>query len=371
MSPRRSVPAGARLVVKVGSSSLTRDAGLLDPAALALVVDQVAEAWQRGNPTVLVSSGAVAAGLPALGLTARPGDLPSLQVAAAVGQSRLMEHYTSRFSARGLVTGQVLLTKDILANREQYLNARQALDRMLGQGVVPVVNENDTVVVEELRLGDNDRLAALVSHLVGAGMLVILTDTPGLYSGDPRLEDDAELLSAVRHTDEVLDEVAKGASGPLGSGGVATKVAAARMAAWSGIPTVVARAGETEVLKRAVAGEDVGTWVEPHPTRLSSRKLWIAFGQPSEGRIVVDAGAMRALIGAGRSLLAVGVTGVDGDFPAGAAVEVLGPDGELVAKGLCRVDAAAARRRQGRRAPDGEDSELIHRDDLVVLVAAP
>ncbi len=370
MSGRRSLAAGARLVVKVGSSSLTGSGGMLDLTALALVVDQVAEAWQGGNPTVLVSSGAVAAGLPALGLSARPEDLPSLQVAAAVGQSRLMERYTSRFAARGLVTGQVLLTKDILANREQYLNARQALDRMLGQGVVPVVNENDTVVVEELRLGDNDRLAALVSHLVGAGMLVILTDTPGLYTGDPRLEDDAELLSAVRHTDEVLDEVARGASGPLGSGGVATKVAAARMAAWSGIPTVIARAGETEVLKRAVAGEEVGTWVEPHPTRLSSRKLWIAFGQPAEGRLVVDEGAVRALIGAGRSLLAVGITGVQGEFPAGAAVEVLGPDGELVAKGLSRVDAAEARRRQGRRTADGDSSVLIHRDDLVVLAAA-
>ncbi len=201
-------------------------------------------------------------------------------------------------------------------------------------------------------------------------MLVILTDTPGLYTGDPRLEDDAELLSAVRHTDEVLDEVARGASGPLGSGGVATKVAAARMAAWSGIPTVIARAGETEVLKRAVAGEEVGTWVEPHPTRLSSRKLWIAFGQPAEGRLVVDEGAVRALIGAGRSLLAVGITGVQGEFPAGAAVEVLGPDGELVAKGLSRVDAAEARRRQGRRTADGDSSVLIHRDDLVVLAAA-
>jgi len=233
---RRPSAAGHPVVVKVGSSSLTGNGGL-DEKAIGTVVDQIAELRSSGTPAVLVTSGAVAAGLPSLDLDERPSDIPGLQAAAAVGQGRLMETYTRLFSTHGLVAGQVLLTRDVLANRDQYLHAKQALGRMLELGVVPIVNENDTVVVDELRLGDNDRLAAIVSHLTGAGMLVILTDTDGLFSGDPRFDDSAELLDAVRSTDAVLEAIAGGSSGPLGSGGVATKVAAARMAAWSGIPT--------------------------------------------------------------------------------------------------------------------------------------
>lgn len=365
---RRPVRPGDRVVVKIGSSSLTQPGGGIDPAALSRVASQVAAAWEAGHPTVLVSSGAVAAGLPALGLTSRPSDLPGLQVAAAVGQGKLMQLYAAEFQRLGRVAGQVLLTKDVLANRDQYLHARQALERMLGLGIIPIVNENDTVVVEELRLGDNDRLAALVSHLVGAGLLLLLTDTPGLLAADPRREEDAELLSAVRHTDEILDRLTRGTAGPLGSGGVATKVAAARMAAWSGVPTVVAAASEQEVVLRAVRGEEVGTWVDPQPGRLPARKLWIAFGQPSQGTLAVDEGAVRALVHHGRSLLPVGVTEVRGDFPAGSAVEVASPEGAVVAKGIVRCSAVEARQLMGRRtSPDGID-ELIHRDDLVVLV---
>jgi glutamate 5-kinase len=307
----------------------------------------------------------VAAGIPVLG--SRPTDLPGFQVAAAVGQSRLMERYTSRFGERGRTAGQVLLTKDVLANRQQYLNAREALGRMLGLGIVPIVNENDSVGVEELRFGDNDRLAAVVSHLAGAGMLVLLTDTRGLFSGDPRLDDEAELIDAVQHTDEALDEVVQGAPGPLGSGGVATKVAAARMAAWSGIPTVIADAKEPDVVARAVSGEDVGTWIAPHPTALPARKLWIAFGQPAEGRITVDAGAAAALVERGKSLLAVGVTGVSGSFDVGAAVEVMGPDGRFIAKGQVEQGSDEIIAGAGR-AGEGATGIVIHRDRLVVLV---
>lgn len=361
---RRSVSVGKTVVVKVGSSSLTQAEGGLDPDGVAAVVEHVGGLWATGYPTALVSSGAVAAGIPVLG--ARPTDLPGFQVAAAVGQSRLMERYAARFDALGLTAGQVLLTKDVLSNRPQYLNARETLTRMLALGVVPIVNENDSVGVEELRFGDNDRLAAVVSHLAGAGMLVMLTDTSGLYSGDPREDETAELISAIKHTDEALDEVVRGAPGPLGSGGVATKVAAARMAAWSGVPTVIADAREPNVVMRAVAGEDVGTWIDPRPGSLPARKLWIAFGQPAEGSVEVDAGAARALVERNTSLLAVGVTSVQGFFDVGAAVEVNDPHGALIGKGLSRFSSDDLSRVAGRHSSDG-GGEVIHRDNLVVL----
>jgi glutamate 5-kinase len=352
------------VVVKVGSSSLAPSGGGLDPDAVGRVVDQVVSLWEKGHPTALVSSGAVAAGIPVLG--SRPTDLPGFQVAAAVGQSRLMERYTARFADRGLTAGQVLLTKDVLANRQQYLNARETLSRMLALGIVPVVNENDSVGVEELRFGDNDRLAAVVSHLAGAGMLILLTDTAGLFYGDPRLDAGAELITAVRHTDEALDGVVQGAPGPLGSGGVATKVAAARMAAWSGVPTVIAAALEPEVVTRAVAGEEIGTWIDPHASALPARKLWIAFGQPSEGKLTVDAGAASALVDRGKSLLAVGITDVAGRFEQGAAVEVITTNGQLVAKGLVDYSSVDLGAIAGKPSADA-GGVAIHRDHLVVL----
>lgn len=363
---RRAIRPGLPVVVKVGSSSLARPEGGLDPEAVERVVSQVVELREGGHPPVLVSSGAIAAGLPALGLDRRPRDVPGLQVAAAVGQGRLMERYAARFSARGVVVGQVLLTRDVLARREQYLHAREALGRMLELGVVPVVNENDTVAVEELKLGDNDRLAAIVAQLVGAGLLVILTDTEGLYLDDPRLADEPELITAVRHTDTVLDELrARSAAGEFGSGGVGTKIAAARMAAFSGIPTVVAGAAVDHAPLRAAAGEDVGTWVEPRASSLPARKLWIAFGQPAEGVVVVDDGARRALVERGRSLLPAGVVEVRGDFAEGAAVEIEA-DGRLVGKGLVRVDARRLRGALGAHSRELGDV-VVHRDDLVVL----
>ena len=363
---RRSVTPGAPVVVKVGSSSLTAPDGGLSDVAIDRVAASVERLWKLGHPTALVTSAAVAAGLPVMQLDAPPRDLPAFQVAAAVGQGRLMTRYAAAFGDR--VVGQVLLTRDILAHRAQYLHAREALERMLGMGIVPIVNENDTVVVDELKLGDNDRLAAIVSHLIGAGMLVILTDTKGLYSDDPRLANNAELLSAVRHTDQILDELRRSSSkGVLGSGGVATKVSAARMAAWSGIPTVIADANEDRVVVKAVAGEDVGTWVAPHASALTARKLWIAFGLPSHGTIVVDDGAAGALVRRGSSLLAVGVTAVEGSFEPGAAVEVTDGSGALIGKGLAGMSS------RDLAAVLGEHSsvaggEAIHRDDLVILV---
>ena len=362
---RRVTAPGATLVVKVGSSSLTRAGVGIDDLALSGVVAQVSNAISLGHPTVLVTSGAVAAGLPALGIATRPADVGALQAAAAVGQGRLMERYTARFAEHGIVAGQVLLTKGVLGDRDQYLHARAAFDWMLTHQIVPIVNENDTVAIEELRLGDNDRLAALVSHLVGAGLLVILTDTKGLHADDPRSNGAAELLNAVRHTDEILDRLARGAPGPFGSGGIGTKIAAARMAAWSGVPTVIADAHDPDAIASALKGHDVGTWIDPRSDRLPARKLWIAFGQPAEGRLTIDEGAVKALVSGGSSLLAVGLVAVEGSFGAGAAVEVYSIGGALVAKGVVRLDSSALSGSMGRKTADG--GEAIHRDDLVVL----
>jgi glutamate 5-kinase len=364
---RRSITDKATVVVKIGSSSLTRGGPGLDSDALESVVGHVVALRERGHPVVLVTSAAVAAGLPALGLTGRPTDVPGLQAAAAVGQSRLMQAYTRAFDQYGITVGQVLLTRNVLADRDQYLHARQAFERLLTLGVVPIVNENDTVAVEELRLGDNDRLAAMVGHLVGAGLLLLLTDTEGIYSADPRTNHDATLLHAVEHTDSILDHLTSGGAGPLGSGGISTKVAAARMAAWSGVPTVIALADAENVAVMAARGDEVGTWIEPRGQRLPARKLWIAFGQPSEGRITVDAGALSAITRSGSSLLPVGVTDVNGDFRSGAAAEVFAPDDRLVAKGISRFDSAELRRRAGHRSDHGEVA--IHRDDMIVLVS--
>jgi glutamate 5-kinase len=362
----RATP-GRPVVVKVGSSSLASPAGGIDRAGLKRTVEQVAALWQDGYPTVLVSSGAVVAGVATMGLAERPTDLPGLQAAAAVGQGKLMESYSGEFAKRGLIVGQVLITRDVVAGRGQYLHAREALERLLSLGIVPIVNENDTVVVDELKFGDNDRLAAIVSHLVDAALLVILTDTRGLYDNDPRLDTAAQLITAVRDTDEVLDALhLNGAAGALGSGGAATKIAAARMAAWSGIPTVIAAADDPDAVAKAVAGDQVGTWIAPRENRLSARKLWIAFGLPSLGRVRIDAGAAKAVRDRGGSLLAVGVTGVDGEFAVGDAIEVVDGDGVLVGKGVAGVGSSLLAEVAGRHTSE-VGAEVIHRDDLVVL----
>jgi glutamate 5-kinase len=365
---RRPLDPGRAVVVKIGSSSLTTAGGLIDDTAIERVVAQIADLRRAGHPAVLVSSGAVAAGLPSLGVAERPTDVPGLQAAAAVGQSKLIERYAGAFGAHDLVVGQVLLTRDVLASREPHLNARAALDRLLALGVVPIVNENDTVMVDELRFGDNDRLAAIVSHLVGAGLLVILTDTPGLYAHDPRLVAEPELLGAVRHSDEILDGLhVTGVAGTFGSGGVATKVAAARMAAYSGIPTVVTAAEHSDAVGRAVAGEDIGTWVEPRPSGLPARKLWIAFSLGAEGVLTIDAGAAEAIVDDGRSLLAAGVTGVAGDFSRGSAVEIHDATGRLIGKGLAGLASKTLRGALGQHTSVAGGA-AVHRDDLIVLV---
>jgi glutamate 5-kinase len=364
---RYPVAPGGAVVVKIGSSSLSLPVGGIDDAALGRVVDQVAALRHQGHPTVLVTSGAISAGIPALGLVERPTAIADLQVAAAVGQTRLMERYSTRFGSHGIEVGQVLLTRDVLGNRSQYLNARSAITRMLELGVVPIVNENDTVVVDEVKLGDNDRLAAIVSHLVGAAMLVILTDTSGLFTDDPRLADDAKLVTAVKHSDDLLDQIRSvPGKGTFGSGGVATKVVAARMAAFSGVPTVIAASNEPHAVTTAVAGDEIGTWIDPKKDPLNSRKLWIAFGVRAMGHISIDAGAVTAITEGQKSLLGVGVIRTSGDFENGDVVDVVDEGGTQRARGIVRVSATDLNAGLGLHTSD-LGTEVIHRDDLVVF----
>jgi glutamate 5-kinase len=358
------------VVVKVGTSSITRPSGELDDAALDKLCADLAEARAAGHQPVLVCSGAIAAGLPALGLERRPADIGMLQAIAAVGQPRLMERLSTRLGPLGIVPGQVLLTPFDFVHRSQYLHARETLRRLLELGVLPVVNENDTVADDEIRYGDNDRIAALLANLVRADTLVLLTDTAGLFTADPRLDSEASLIEEIVEVDHALENVAGGSGTERGSGGMASKLAAAKIASWSGVRAVIAAADEPGVVLRALDGQPVGTVVHPRATRLSSRKLWIAFARGSAGRVVVDDGARRALVGAGRSLLAAGVRDVEGAFRVEDAVEVVGPDGRPFAKGLVRYAATALRAVAGLRSaqlPEGASAEVIHRDDLVML----
>ncbi|MFN8037215.1 MAG: glutamate 5-kinase [Acidimicrobiia bacterium] len=359
-----------KAVVKVGTSSITRESGELDDIALAKLCADVAEARGQGHELVLVCSGAIAAGLPALGLSQRPTDLGTLQAIAAVGQPRLMERMSALLAEHGVVAGQVLLTPHDFAQRSQYLHARETLGRLFDLGVVPVVNENDTVADDEIRYGDNDRLAALVAHLLSADLLLLLTDTPGLFTADPRLDSDASLIDEIVEVDEALESVAGAAGTERGSGGMASKLAAAKIAAWSGVRAVIAGADTDGVIAGAIEGRPVGTAIRPRAQRLASRKLWIAFAQGSAGRIVVDDGARRALVEGGRSLLPAGVRGIVGSFEADDAVEIVGEDGVPFAKGLVAFSAAGLRAVAGARTsdlPDGSPHEVVHRDDLVVL----
>lgn len=368
---RYPVDAGTPVVVKIGSSSLTDESGRIESEKVEAIVRQTVELKDQGHAPVLVSSGAIAAGFADLGFTRRPTDITDLQVAAGVGQMNLMARYGEAFARRGIQVGQVLLTKDVLGSRTQYLNARSALSGMLSHEVVPIVNENDTVAVDEVRLGDNDQLAAMTAHLVSAGMLVILTDTDGLYSDDPRVSDSAELLAAVEHSDAILDKLeATTSKGAVGSGGVATKIVAARMAAFSGIPTVIASSGSVDGVRRAVRGEAIGTWIAPRSSALSARKLWIAFGVPTSGMLTVDEGAAGALSRRGSSLLAVGVTSVSGTFERLRAVEVADVGGDVLGKGLVRLSSTELTEAIGSHS-SLIGGEVIHRDDLVMFNANP
>ena len=358
------------VVVKIGTSSITDERGEIDVAALGALCRDLASARRLGHAIVLVTSGAIAAGMPALGLHERPGDIGTLQAVAAVGQPRLMERYLALLAIEGEVGAQVLLTPYDFAQRSQYLHARETFQRLLALGTLPIVNENDTVADDEIRYGDNDRFAALVSHLVDADLLVMLTDMEGLFTADPRHDAEATLIEEIVEFDDALESMAGDRGTGRGSGGMASKLSAAKIAAWSGVRTVIAGASETDVVTRVARGESVGTVVHARSRKLSSRKLWIAFAQGAAGRIGVDAGAAKALTVDGRSLLPAGVRSVEGTFEPEAAVEIADEDGRVFAKGLVRYAAADLREVAGRRTaelPEGMSPEVVRRDDLVVL----
>lgn len=364
---RLTLERGSRVVVKVGTTALVGRDGTIEDARLASLCDGIVTLRDDGIDTVLVSSGAIAAGIAPLGMNGRPVDIPSLQAAAAVGQGRLFTRYGRLLGDRGVTVAQLLLTRYDFMRRVHYLNARNTLDRLLALGALPIVNENDTVAVDEIRFGDNDRLAALVANLAGAALLVLLTDASGVHAQDPRRHPAAPVLDEIERITPEIERGAGGRGTEFSSGGMASKIAAAWVATFSGAAVVVADASEPNVLARVRAGERVGTYFHPHPTRLSARRLWIAFAQPPQGTVVVDEGARRAVIEGKRSLLAVGVVRVEGTFGAGDTVDVAGPAGRPFARGLVRYGSDELAGALGRTSAELSGREVIHRDQLVVL----
>ena len=360
----------SRLVVKVGSSSLTTSDGHIDPARVDSLVDAIADARDRGDDVVLVSSGAIAAGLGPLGLRRRPRDLPTQQAAASVGQGALMARYAERFAARQLTVGQVLLTVGDVTRRSHYRNAYQTFAKLHELGVVPVVNENDTVATSEIRFGDNDRLAALVAHLVHADRLLLLSDVDGLYDGHPD-EPGTSLISDVKGEDDLAGVDVSRVGSKVGTGGMVTKIEAANIATGAGIPVTLTSAARVDA---ALKGERVGTTFHPTGRRRPTRLLWLQHASETKGRLHLDAGAVRALVVRKASLLPAGVTAVDGDFAAGDPVDLVGPDDTVIARGLVNYDSGELPQLLGRSTHDlaadlgpEYERELVHRDDLTVL----
>ncbi|GHE47619.1 glutamate 5-kinase [Streptosporangium violaceochromogenes] len=368
-SARDRIRTASRLIVKVGSSSLTTPQGTIDVDRVDALVDVLAARRRTGTQIVLVSSGAIAAGLGPLGLPARPRDLATQQAAASVGQGVLVARYTSSFARYGLRVGQVLLTADDMMRRSHHVNAQRTLSRLLELGIVPVVNENDTVATDEIRFGDNDRLAALVAHLIHAEALVLLSDVDALYDGDPR-RPGARRLGDVRGPEDLFG-VELGRGGTVGTGGMVTKVQAARIATGAGVPVVLTAAAYAA---QALAGADIGTYFHPGGRHPGTRLLWLAHATTGRGRLHLDSGAVEAVVGRRKSLLPAGVTAVEGEFSAGDPVDLCGPRGRVVARGLVNFDAGEIPDLLGRSTrelavslgPEYE-RELIHRDDIVIL----
>lgn len=363
-----------RIVVKVGSSLVTNQGDGLDTAAISNWAQQIATLRGQGCEVVLVSSGAIAEGMQRLGWKQRPSAVHELQAAAAVGQMGLVQVYESSFSKHGLRAAQVLLTHADLADRERYLNARSTLRTLLTLGVIPIINENDTVVTDEIKFGDNDTLGALVTNLIEADVLIILTDQTGLFNADPRKDTSAKLISAALAGDTTLEAMAGGAGSHIGRGGMITKVLAAKRAARSGAHTVIASGHEHNVLPRLLQGESIGTLLTASAHSLDARKQWLADHLQVSGKIKLDKGAVRALRNEGKSLLPIGATEISGDFQRGAVVAILDENGQDIARGLVNYNAEEARRIARHASSEIEailgyvdEPELIHRDNLVLL----
>ncbi|TSE25335.1 glutamate 5-kinase [Tepidimonas aquatica] len=372
-TPAQVLTAARRIVVKVGSSLVTNEGRGLDESAIGQWARQLGVLARGGREVVMVSSGAIAEGMKRLGWLSRPKELHELQAAAAVGQMGLAQMWETKLRQQGLGSAQVLLTHADLADRERYLNARSTLLTLLAHGVVPVINENDTVVTDEIKFGDNDTLGALVANLIEADLLVILTDQRGLYTADPRKQPDAAFVQVARAGDPALEAMAGGAGSRVGTGGMITKILAAKRAAGSGASTVIAWGREPDVLPRLVAGEPIGTCLVADSTKQQARKQWMADHLQLRGAVTVDAGAVAKLLHEGKSLLPIGMTAVDGDFQRGDVIAVRAPDGREIARGLANYAAAEARLLCRRPSSEIErllgyaaEPEMIHRDNLVV-----
>ncbi|CBJ36805.1 glutamate 5-kinase [Ralstonia pseudosolanacearum] len=374
MALRSLIADARRLVVKVGSSLVTDDGRGLDQAAIARWAAQIAALRAAGKEVVLVSSGAIAEGMQRLGWTRRPKEIHELQAAAAVGQMGLAQVYESEFARHGIRTAQVLLTHGDLADRERYLNARSTLLTLLGLGVVPIINENDTVVTDEIKFGDNDTLGALVTNLIEGDALIILTDQRGLYTADPRKHPDARFVDEAQAGAPELEAMAGGAGSSIGKGGMLTKIVAAKRAAKSGAHTVIASGREADVLARLAGGEAIGTQLRAPTGRMAARKQWMIDHLQLRGRVVLDAGAVDKLTAGGKSLLPIGVTEVQGEFARGEVISCVDTAGREVARGLTNYSAAEARLIARKASSEIETvlgyvsaAELVHRDNLVLL----
>jgi len=363
-----------RLIIKVGSSLVTNDGKGLDAAAIAKWAEQIAQLRALGKEVVLVSSGAIAEGMQRLGFDRRPTSIHELQACAAVGQMGLAQIYETSFRHHALRTAQVLLTHADLADRERYLNARSTLFTLLHLGVIPIINENDTVVTDEIKFGDNDTLGALVANLIEGDALVILTDQKGLYTADPRKDPAAQFVHEAKAGDPALEAMAGGAGTGIGRGGMLTKILAAKRAATSGAHTVIAWGREDQVLTRLAGGEAIGTQLVAQTAQLTARKQWMADHLQTAGRVVLDAGAVQKLTGEGKSLLPIGVIDVAGDFGRGDVITCIDEQGRAVARGMSNYTSSEARRIMRRPSTEilsilgfMEDPELIHRDNMVLL----
>ncbi|HBT47150.1 MAG TPA: glutamate 5-kinase [Peptococcaceae bacterium] len=372
---RRALADTNRVVVKVGTSTLTHQTGKLNLERMERLARELADQVNAGRQVILVTSGAVGAGMGRLGLKERPRTLPEKQAAAAVGQGLLMHMYEKFFGEYGLTVAQVLLTRDDLADRRRYLNARHTFGALLRLGVLPIVNENDTVAVEEIRVGDNDTLSALVAGLVDADALILLTDSDGLYTADPRSCPEARLIPVVEEIGPEIEAAAGGGGSTWATGGMVTKLQAARLATSFGIPVVIAGGLLPGRIAGILRGEEIGTLFLPRDHRAHGRKKWLAYGPVAQGKIWVDAGAARAIIHRGKSLLPGGITGVEGNFEHGSLVSILGPDGKEIARGMTNYSAEEIKRIQGKKTGEilailgrKDYDEVVHRDNLIVLV---
>jgi glutamate 5-kinase len=362
-----------RVVIKIGSGVLTGEEGL-DLSVIDRIVSQIAGLRQRGIDVIIVSSGAIAAGLPRMGLSRKPTSISLLQAAASVGQTSLMRAYERAFERFSIVVGQMLLTHEDLKNRHRFINARNTILSLIGLGIIPIINENDTVATAEISLSDNDNLAAQILNLCSADLLVILTDIEGLYDRDPRLFPDAKIVPLVGNINRTVKDLALGTSGSVGKGGMRSKVEAAEMAAFMGVPTIIIGGRVADSVTRALTGETIGTLFLPKEEGLTSRKHWIAYTLKAKGSITVDTGAVVALSKGGKSLLPKGVMGVAGDFHIGDSISVMGPDGAEFARGLVNYSAKELTRIKGLNSRDIEgvlgfkySDEVIHRDNLVLF----